>query len=401
MLSDVERLYLIERLIAHVATLEKPRETLLSPFVGTTLPSLLSSGTPQVVVTDIVRLCLADAWNNDPPWLVTLIQLMPIDATDRKLTEIRDRVRVKPPQPADRLDTTVLDNGTPFVNRKVLRARLRRLATPAARTRPILVVTGAAQSGKSYSTEYIDHFSLHQPVAITTYRVALRPGTELETGPEDVAIELVSSMGRSLDRKPKPTTNQKLLAQQLASWVLNEAAQQSTQSWLVLDSFQGQRLRPDTRDLVIALADRVTSGVFAEKCRLILIGFDQSTLTIDPGRVDQEQISPILQAEIEVCVKEIASRAPAAVVVDPQPLVALVASKLPKGESRMRELNARLRALVLAIDVVGELSQSLPAFDYASVLGELLTGLPAGCEGLADLHNRIDELRASAAEITL
>ncbi len=159
-------------------------------------------------------------------------------------------------------------------------------------------------------------------------------------------------MGRTLERKPKPNTNQKLLAQQLASWVLNEAVQTPTWSWLVLDNFQSEKLRADTRDFVIALADRVTTGVFPDRCRLILIGFDHSVLAIDPGRVDEERIGAVLPAEIATCVSEVVARAP--VPVSARSLLSFVGDRLPNGEARMKELNSRLRALIMGIDQVGE-----------------------------------------------
>lgn len=397
MLTDDEKQYLIERLTSHVAVDNTPRATLAAPFVGTGFPAALGEGNPRQLVLQSVQLCLADAWTNDPPWLVRLIEIMPVDVVDAKLAQVRDRLRVKPPAPPNRIDATVLDNGTPFVNRTLLRGHLRRLATPAASLQPILVVSGAVQSGKSYSTEYIDHFAVQHAPPTLTCRVPLRPGTELETGPEEVAIDLVRSMGRTLQDKPLPNTNQKLLAQQLASWVLNEAVQTSNQCWLVLDNFQGSKLRADTRDFVIALADRVTTGVFREKCRLILIGFDRAVLAVDPGRVGEERIMGVPQAEIEACVAEIARRAPVPMAVGP--LVAFASMGLPNGEQRLREMNARLRALILTIDRVREIRAAIPDLDFAEVIREMLLDLPFGERLMPELETRLEALRASAAEM--
>lgn len=397
MLTDEEKLYLIERLATYVGELDKPRETLVAPFLATTIGQSLAAGTPQQMVIDCVRMCQADGWRHDPPWLVLLIEIMPVDVVDNKLAQVRDRLRVKPPAGPDPLLATVLDNGTPFVNRQPLRRHLSRLVTPAANLKPILVLRGGAKSGKSYSTEFIDHFSVHHTEATLACRVSLRAGAELETGPQEVAVELVRAMGRTLLDKPPANTNQKLLVQQLASWVLNEAVHTNKQCWLLLDNFEGSHLRPDTRDFVVALADAVTTGIFRERCRLFLIGFDSSVLTVDPGRIGEERIAAPVKLDIETCVGEIVRRAP--VPLNAAPLVAFVHDHLPNGEQRLREMNARLRCLILILDQVREIQQAIQELDVAAVVGKMLLDLPAGDGLLAEVDGRLAALRASAEEL--
>ena len=307
-------------------------------------------------------------------------------------------MRVKPlPAGPDPVHVTVLDNGTPFVNRKPLRAHLSRLATPAANLKPILVVTGDSKSGKSYSSEYIDHFSV-QGQSTLTCRVPLREGAELETGPQEVAIELVRAMGRTLQDMPPPNTNQKLLGQQLASWVLNQAVHTTArQCWLILDNFEGDKLRPDTRDFVVALADAVTTGIFRDRCRLILTGFDRSVLRVNSGRFDTERITSLPDSEIEICVGEIAKRAPVQLTV--APLVAFACNALPNGEQRLREMNVRLRGLITIMDKVREIRPLLQDVDVAEVVGELLRDLPPGDALIPEIEKRLETLHASAAEV--
>jgi len=316
---------------------------------------------------------------------------------DAKLAQVRDRLRVKPPPGPDPLLATVLDNGTPFVNRQPLRRHLSYLVTPAANLKPILVLRGGAKSGKSYSTEFIDHFSVHHTDATLACRVSLRAGAELETGPQEVAVEFVRAMGRTLQDKPPANTNQKLLVQQLASWVLNEAVRTNKQCWLLLDNFEGSNLRPDTRDFVVALADAVTTGIFRERCRLFLIGFDRSVLTVDPGRIGEERIAAPVKLDIENCVGEIVRRAP--VPLNAAPLVAFVHDHLPDGEQRLREMNARLRCLILILDQVREIQQSIQELDVAEVVGKMLLDLPVGDALLPEVDGRLAALRASAEEL--
>lgn len=273
-----------------------------------------------------------------------------------------------------------------------------------AATKPILVVTGSTKSGKSHSIEYIDHFALQPPPAAITYRSALREGTELETGPDDVAVDLVGQTGRKAEEKPQPHTNQKKHAEDLAMWVLGELVRDATQQqWIMLDNFQGEKLRPDTRDFVVALADRVTKGVFKHKCRLILIGFDRSHLTVPPGWVDEERISACAVSHIKECVNEIAGRAPVALTVGP--LYDFATQDLPAANGRMPELNTRLRGLLTAIDLIAEVSrtsntQFAPA-QFDGVLASTLEGLPPGDAMLPEIETRIAELRDSAAEVGL
>jgi hypothetical protein len=400
MLSDIDKQYVIDILTQWVSTVERARETLVSPFFGTTFPEHLTQGSPRALVIDAVRLCLIDAWNHDPPWLTLLLNIFSLGVIDTKIAEIMERVRNPPPPPLfDPLDTTILSTGAPFVNRTELRRQLRRLATPAANIKPILVLNGSSKIGKSYSTNYIEHFSNNQP-PIITYRFELDPEFGLEMGPEQVARDLVSMMGRSLGAMPQPTTNQKLYARQLALWVLNEAAQTPSQHWFILDNFRGEKLRPDTRDLLIALSDHITTGVFPQHCRLILIGFDRALLTVDPGKVEEESIEPPSPGDVEASISEILSRAPVPVASD---LVSpLILSGLPNGESRMAELNTRLRALLYAISEVKQILADLPGANYADyekVLLKMLEDLPSSQERMQELGSRLEALRESAMEL--
>jgi hypothetical protein len=396
MLSDKEKNYIIEVLIREVSPVERPRETLTAPFYGTTFPRDLTQGNPGQLVMDAVRLCLVDAWNNDPPWLVMLLRIFPLETIDAKIAEIVERIGHKPPPAPDPLDSSILNNGTPFVNRALLRLHLRRLATQAATVQPIFIVNGTAKSGKSYSANYIEQFS-YTTTSVIPYRLEFDSELGLETGPVQVARDLVSMMGRPLDSIPRPDTNQKLYTRQLALWVLNEAAQTNSQHWFILDNFRGDTLRPDTRDLLIVLSDRITTGVFPQRCRLILIGFDRALLTVDPGKIEEEMIAPLPPAEVNASLREILSRAP--VPVNFNRISTLILSGLPAGEKRMPELNTRLRALLQAISEVQQILAVIPGTDYEEVLVKMLENLPGGQESLQELRKRLEDLRESAAEL--
>jgi hypothetical protein len=395
MLSDIDKVYVIEKLIFWIAPLQDPRATLTAPFIGTTLPQNLGQGLPNQLVIEAVQLCLVDGWNHDPPWLWWL--LFPLQGTDAKIAEIMTRVRNPPPPASDPLNTTILSAGAPFVNRTELRGQLSRLATPAAKAQPIFVINGLAKSGKSYSINYIEYFSYNQPLSIIPSRLEFDSDLGPDIGPTQVASDLVSMMGRPLKDMPEPNTNQKLYTRNLALWVLNQAAQTPWQHWFILDNFRGEKLRPDTRDLLIALSDRVTTGVFPQQCRLILIGFDRALLTVDPGKVEEETIQPCSPDEVKASISEILKRAPVPVAADR--VSPIILSNLPNGESKMVEINTRLRALLSAVSEVKQILAGLSGANYADyekVLLKMLEDLPAGQERIQELESRLEALRESA-----
>jgi hypothetical protein len=272
------------------------------------------------------------------------------------------------------------------------------LATPAANVQPILVVNGQTRSGKSYSTNYIDHFSNKmQGPAITNYRLVFRPEFGLEMGAEQVARDLVFKMGRSILSIPPKETNLKLYVQQLAVWVLNEAAQSPSQQWFVLDDFRGDQLRPDTRDFLVALSDLVTTGVFAQRCRLILIGFDRAMLTVEPGKIEEEKIRPCNRADLDAAILEILDRAPLPLKLET--FCPFILDAIPEGAEKMEELNWRLRALLYAINELTILLADIPDIDFVKVLTEMLDQLPQGKARLTELESRLLRLEESKKEI--
>lgn len=152
----------------------------------------------------------------------------------------------------------------------------------------------------------------------------------------------------------------------------------------------------DTLDFLVELSNLVTGGSYVEQCRLILTGFDRALLTVDPGKVEEETVSPCTRDDAVQCLKEVLRQAPSPVLlprVEP-----LVLDALPKGADRMPELNLRLRALLHAMKELPEILLSVPNADYAEVLVAMLTGLPAGKQRLEQLSVRLEALRATALE---
>lgn len=396
MFSEADKDYVIEVLTSRLALEGSPRSTLVAYFMNTSFAEDLVQGKARELAMDAVRLCSIDGWNHTPTWMERLLDVYALTVADAKVAEIWERSKHQPPPAADPLNQTVLNNSIPFVNRKTLRLHLKRLATPGANLQPILVLNGASCCGKSYSTNYISHFSNIR--SITAYRLSLDPQLGLSMGPREVAMDLVYMMGRPLTNMPAPETNLNLYARQLANWVLNEAAQIPGQHWFVLDNFRGDALLPETRNFLTALSDRITTGIFAQRCRLILIGFDRAVLTVDPGMVEEEWIAHCTLPDVAATVQEIMERA------DGQPynlnnIMPYVYDNLPAGTDKMWELNQRLRALLYAVKTLSTLLAGRSDISFETVLLQMLKDLPPTAERIQELQKRLNNLGDTLNEI--
>jgi hypothetical protein len=210
-----------------------------------------------------------------------------------------------------------------------------------------------------------------------------------------VASQLVGMLGRPTTTLPALDTNKKLYVQKLARWVLEEAAQVPAMHWFILDNFRGDQLLPETRDFLVALSDRITTGIQSRRCRLILIGFDRALLSVDAGRLHEDLVAPCTVQEVKTGVAEVAGTAP--VPLDVALLEAFVLEGLPGREGRMAEINARLSLLVHAIEALAAILAPVAGADFQVVLLKLLENLPAGVrERKAEMEQRLRVLKEAA-----
>lgn len=335
LLSEDERQRVVALLLETVAV--SPREQICA-VVGTEFATKLPMGLVMAlaIVREALRLCEEDDFAHDPPWLRSLLTLIQLRDP---APQIIARLKNPPPKPPDPVDAVLLTSDMPFVNRSILRKRLRVLRNPLG-TKRILVVNGPRCSGKSYTREMIDHLS---DGSLRHCHVKLQSEQVASTGAREVARDLVSLMGQPLDRYPTDNTNEDRWTQELANWVLLEAVNTPRNWWLVLDGFNHPDLRADTRKLIRHLADQVNNGIFVERCRLVLLDFDFTGLAVSPARILFEELDPPpqLDGEILPCVTAILSRgrnqdADAAV------MVAAIIQALPNGNDRLPALNRQL-----------------------------------------------------------
>lgn len=383
-----------EVLSTWIATQGSPRSMLTAAIGDVRFATALPEGAPVLLIAKTVDLCVQDAWNNTPPWLEKLFMGLNLLQIDPSISVLWQAVsQRKPPPTADTLARTILNGSTPFVNRTDFRIRLNTLASEAARAQPILVIDGAARSGKSYSTRYIDHF-VNTKAGITHYLYPpFDPEQATATGPEEIATDLVRMMGRPLKEQPQPNTNKDRYCVELVQWVFNEATQLGGQHWFVFDNFRSESLRPDTRKFLTTLTSLVVTGRYPVSCRLILIGIDQTLLGVDSGKVENEEISPCKPADIDAVLSELNALLPAIGVAT---LRTFVANSLPLGAAKMPELDRRLRLLLLALKRLSPLLANASAdLDHEAILLEMLRDLPSDNTATPELRNRLTALADS------
>jgi hypothetical protein len=399
MLTTIDRQYIIEAIIEVLAPVDHPRQMLTSQFLDGNFPQMLNQGSAQEMLIHAVQLCEQDGWNNQPIWLERLLNTFGLIASNGKVKEIWERVKTPPPASVNPLFATVLKTNIPFVNRKNFRDQLAVLEGDESKVRPILIVNGKEKSGKSYSAEYVDHYCAIRS-NITHYRISIEKGNELERGAEEIAKDLVSFMGASTSDIPKSTTNQKRFVSELAIWVLNKAVNQPGQHWFVLDNFSLATAPPDTKDFLIAFSDSITKGIFPKRCRLIIINFDSSGLSVDPGRLGEEIVETCTPAHVDAAILEITKGISQTISMEGmQAITAFVKDHLPNGTAKMTELNERLRALIIAIPGVKKITDANPDIGYEQVLLKMLADLPAGKPASVEIKKSLALLEESLQEL--
>ena len=338
-------------MVDRIATLVLATQATFRPILVSPLDPLMARAIPELppianlAAARVLEACMADGWTRQPPSILRFLSLLPLD-------ECIDKIRMRlgtPPAPAPGPDPDLdflLSTKMPFVDRSRLRAKIKTLTNPSA-AKPILIVTGDTRSGKSYSADYVDDFCLRRPnISVCTQR--LFPGTGWPTCAE-VARDIVASIGRSAANMPPPTTNADRWPLELANWVLVEAAQTSYDWWFVFDGFDSLNVTKDCRSFINFLADRITTGIFRRKYRIVLLGYERGSLTVQPGHIDIDEISLIPDDEIKTCVELILQRA--GIMTSAENFVRSVLQGLPKDKTRHEEINRRLCSLIETIQL--------------------------------------------------
>lgn len=397
MFSPEDRQYITDLIYEKLSRQDNPRQLINVPFKDTNFADGLTDGdSRKTLALDAVRICIEDAWAHEPAWMWRLLDLFGLIRSNGKIASIWASAQgTKPFAVVEELNATILYSAIPFVNRSSLRVQLNSLHSLDGEFRPILVVNGDEKAGKSYSANYIDYYC-NKKTTLVSCIMQIEPGFALEMGAIEIAKGLVQMLDGDMDSMPQPSTNSKRYAGELASWVLTTALSQKgyTQVWFVMDNFSMQELRIDARDLLIALADLVTKGLYKKKCRIIITGFDRALLTVDPGRIDEEIVSICTPDDIDITISEIFTVTSTSVPASAIDLIKrYVKTGLPAGKEKMTVINDRLRAVLYTVPRFHKIFQSLPkGLDYGVVLLNVLSDIPPGSAATATLDQKLKVL---------
>ncbi len=344
-LSDTEQPYITRKLGERLSGLE-PRGVLSTLLPVECMALIRIQQYTGEYAIEALRVCMADKWSHDPPWIVRLLDLL---AAEPETQRIQNKLRTPPAAEANPHVSQLLVTGEPFVNRTSFRTQARSL-TLQVTPRPILIVVGDKKTGKTYTTQYVRH--LYLSVASFEYvTVGLAEGSGLAWGPRELAINLLEGMGVNVQAlapsRMEPTTNAERWPYELAGIVLNEGLKLTKRFWLLLDGFRGAELRPDTAKLIAALAQRIAdSSLFGASYRLVLLGFDPSLLTVPRSVFETDNIQPFTDSDVRACILEIATkRGRTLSPAELDAILAKIVSGLLQDESRWPELYARLSDL--------------------------------------------------------
>jgi len=327
--------------------------------------------TPMRWARVIIDYCEADGWRHVPPWLFNLLSKM--QPARVELLPVIERIRARPPSwigcnGGDPLDTFWLGrSGMPFIDRRLLRDHIRHMALSVTGSRipRILVVTGATQSGKSYTIELLDHFVREQqsaafelppeqrPVPVAVAVANVPRGSGATASPLALVNQLADFMPTATMEPPDGNAAPNRQNEYLAQWVLEQAAATGKQWWLVLDGLDDPDLTDEAGGFISKLAQRVARSVDEPSARLVLLGYPPALVSgVAADWLASEQVAPIGEVDLEPFFTEllIGAGAQAPLSSDAVKTAVFWALKdLPANGDRMRCLNQVLRESVARV----------------------------------------------------
>ena len=300
MLTESEEQKIIEKLTLAIVDQQSPRMILcthLPASISATVPEGLP---PAFLFRDVVARCKRSGYTFDPPAIFCIFELLETFG-HAVPTELSDRLKTPPPTTPHPFDAEILNSKLPFLNRTTLRQRLRDMCQPNA-TKPILILSGGTKTGKTYVGDLVEHFCMSQPETLFC-RIPVHPDKRAFISPEQVAKDLVTELGGTLNnvpekygKTPEKYANKQAWLNDLANWVTsiaNNALDRECRAWFFLDGFAGDDLRSDTQDFLHAFAQKFTSGMAANRHRLILSDFSGDFSSTFPTKVEAHQNEPI------------------------------------------------------------------------------------------------------------
>jgi hypothetical protein len=314
----------------------------------------------ELVAAAAIHACMLREWMDDPCWLVRLLTQVKASAgvggvgsipnVDPLIQRLNSKINV--------LDevwyTHWVQNGLPFVDRMPLRDTFRDISRSTGRA--VLRIEGDPDTGKSYSSQLLEHVSMSSGWSFRVIKVEVENGSEIMMNALSLSQIIVGEMGfpSAASDSPLPDLTVHNI-QLLQTWVLRCARASQKRWWLFLDGFGKLPESNSARNLIQGLAEKIANSNYRECLRLVLVDFDKPL-----SRVEEEQVAfdrpdtrladPMAQLAIHDCLarlyKEL-GRTPTAgeLLAKTQAVLA----NIPAGESWIVAVNKRLRAAAKGI----------------------------------------------------
>jgi len=341
MLTQLEKDLVLQRLDAVVGGTVSPRGELIAAMPPR-LRSMLPEGlTGKSLFMRAVDICCAAQRVDQPPAICAFLEfILPMEPP---IELIVARVKIEPPGATEQdiFEMTLLDSKLPFLGRPTLRGHLKAMARGQGRS--VLVVNGQTDSGKTYTTELVDHARRLLP-GILSCHIEIFEGQGASIGPGELARDVMTQLGFDAGALPPPNeTNRIRWSQELANALIHAANQSGLRCWIVLDGFNQNELRPDTKQLIVNLAHGVASGAAQGHHRLILADFLVANLSAPAGSVAREDVPALSLASVDPFIKMIGARKSDEEI---QSLIETVKRDLSDPVVSLSEIGQRLADLV-------------------------------------------------------
>ena len=307
----------------------------------------LNNGPIPVVVDEAIQIC-EDSGNPH-----VLIGLLNLTLEFPGMASIIDRLERSGPATdaqVDPFEEMLLFTRAPFLARGNTRAALRALLNPTP-LQPFVVINGLSKLGKTYTTQFIEHvLRMRTDIQYCGVEVSRDPKAA-PPGADMLAQQLVVDLGGEPTvadpRNLPPNTQDEAWFNGNINRIIS-AGDRTKKWWIVLDGFNGPRLRDDTKELIVRLAHRLTSGAGKQRFRMVLLDFDKTILPVPPGRIADEWLAAIPRATVRDSVKTLFGAQAAALEIDD--LFDQITVDLGEEISDLDKLTTRLQALIAAAE---------------------------------------------------
>lgn len=251
----------------------------------------------------IMGSCLASRWVYDPSLLELLLNYLVDSRGLGRFVLIRNRVRRKEDPNPDPYGSKWLMKVHPFVDREVLREKARILIEENAY--PILKITAPPETfGRTYSRKFFEHLEDNLP-GDTHFLVE---ELSLSLGPSYRVQDLAESLGAQLGvTEVVPDQSGSSYPMAICRWILKHAMACAGRWIIMLDGFSSPELNPDVKGTIEALAEKICSGQFRRRIRLVLVDYPAPLPQVSPADLIEEVLylpSDLSQANLKSCIEE-------------------------------------------------------------------------------------------------